>query len=107
MACPEPVRPDAVLNLVPVAPYDIETDPVIDFGTVLDYACRDGMKFEKDFELVSEPATCGRDNIWAEPNGAWSGCVPSKYYYMLSCQVLLSLIRRAKLGWSSDIHGVV
>lgn len=78
VACPEPVTPNATLNLVSKLPYNISTDPVIPFSTKWDYVCRDGMKFEKDLDLKFETAICAADNIWEEPNGKWSPCVPSK-----------------------------
>ena len=35
------------------------------------------MKFEDDFDLVSQQATCRIDNVWEKP-AAWKNCVESK-----------------------------
>ena len=36
------------------------------------------MKFEKNYLIETESALCGRDDIWTEPNGAFSPCVAAK-----------------------------
>lgn len=68
-ACPEPIDPG--FNLSPIG-YD---GGLIQFGTGVMYGCKDHMKFEKDYDLVSENGTCGVDNLWTPPPGGWSPCI--------------------------------
>ena len=37
------------------------------------------MKFEDDFALVSQQATCRIDNVWEKP-AKWKNCVESKIW---------------------------
>ena len=78
-ACPWPTIPPEDKNLIEIS-YDWDLEPLIQFGEKIEYGCRDGRKFEKDFDLPSENATCGKDNIWVPESldGQWSPCVSRK-----------------------------
>ena len=78
IGCPYPIMPPEELNLEPKFHNMSEEAPIIEFGQEVQYGCKNGMKFEKDFHLETENATCRENNTWDEPNGAWSKCVSSK-----------------------------
>lgn len=78
IGCPYPIVPPPELYLMVTKHNMSEAAPYVEFGEEVEYGCAEGTKFEKDFDLEAENATCREGNTWDEPNGAWSRCVPSK-----------------------------
>lgn len=78
IGCPYPVIPPENLFLEPKFHNMSVHAPIVEFDQHIQYGCKNGMKFEKDFDLETENATCREGNTWDEPHGAWSKCVASK-----------------------------
>ena len=76
--CKETLTPPATTHLEPS-----NGGGVVEFDAAVDYTCERGMKFEDDFELVSQQATCRLDNVWDKP-AAWKNCVESKNLGMIN-----------------------
>ena len=49
----------------------------VEFDSSVNYTCERGMRFEDDFDLVAQSATCRLDNKWDRP-AEWKNCVESK-----------------------------
>ncbi len=71
--CLAPPTPQEDLQLEPVG-WDGE---VIDVGEKIQYQCKNGMKFEQDFDMIVQEATCKSGYEFDEPE--WSKCVESKH----------------------------
>lgn len=66
--------PPAIHFLEPLTEW---TGPV-DFGLALSYGCADQRKFEEDFFMVSQDATCLVGDSWEPPAEGWKNCVKSE-----------------------------
>ena len=76
--CKETLAPPATTFLEPSNGGGSGNVPV-EFDSSVNYTCERGMKFEEDFDLVSQEATCRLDNVWEKP-AAWKNCIESKNY---------------------------
>ena len=72
--CKETLAPNATTFLRPSNGGGVP----VEFDSSVNYTCERGMRFEDDFDLAAQSATCRLDNKWDRP-AEWKNCVESRH----------------------------